>query len=97
MGNITRQFEFVQNAWVINSKFAGVQNERDPVLGTRSALLNQAPTDRFRRPDASGPARMSPSMPQFVTVKGGGYFFMPGLRALQYLANIASNQDGLSS
>ncbi len=97
VGNITRQFEFVQNAWVISSKFAGVQDERDPLLGTRSALLNRAPTDRFRRPDAAGPTRIATAMPQFVTVKGGGYFFMPGLRALRYIAGPATDRDGTSS
>ena len=97
VGNITRQFEFVQNAWVNSSKFAGVQDERDPLLGTRSALSNQAPTDRFRRPDASGPTRTTSAMPQFITVKGGAYFFMPGLRALKFLANPATDQDGQSS
>jgi hypothetical protein len=25
-------------------------------------------------------------VPRFVTVKGGGYFFMPGLAALRFLA-----------
>ena len=94
VGNITRQFEFVQNAWIINSKFGGVQNERDPLLGTRTALLNQAPTDRFRQPDQSGPTRTTCAMPQFVTVKGGGYFFMPGLSALKYLAELTPDQDG---
>ncbi len=97
VGNITRQFEFVQNAWIVNSKFGGVQNERDPLLGTRTALLNQAPTDRFRRPDQSGPTNTTCTMPQFVTVKGGGYFFMPGLSALKYLAELTPNQDDQAS
>jgi hypothetical protein len=25
-------------------------------------------------------------LPQFVTVRGGAYFFLPGIRALRYLA-----------
>ena len=86
VGNITRQFEFVQNAWIESAKFGGVQDERDPLLGTGAALLNGAATDRFRRPDQTGPARTTHALPQFVTVKGGGYFFLPGLRALKYLA-----------
>ena len=97
VGNITRQFEFVQNAWIISSKFAGVQDERDPLLGTRSTLSNQSPTDRFRRPDASGPTHINHAMPQFITVKGGGYFFMPGLRALKYLASTTTGQGDESS
>jgi hypothetical protein len=27
-------------------------------------------------------------MPRFVTVRGGGYFFMPGLSAVRYLASL---------
>lgn len=94
VGNISRQFEFIQNAWIISSKFGGLQDERDPLLGTGTALLNQAPTDRFRQPDEAGPTRTTCALPQFITVKGGGYFFMPGLRALKYLANLAANPDG---
>lgn len=86
VSNITRQFEFVQNAWSISSKFGGVQNERDPIIGTRDPLLDGTGTDQFRRPDEFGPTQAVGGMPQFVTVKGGGYFFMPGLRAIRYLA-----------
>lgn len=93
VGNITRQFEFVQNAWAISSKFGGVQNERDPLLGTRDPLINDAKTDRFNRPQRSGPMRTTCQIPQFITVKGGGYFFMPGLRALKYIATLTDNQD----
>ena len=94
VGNITRQFEFVQNAWIINSKFGGVPNERDPVVGTRATLIDQTATDHFRQPDPAGPTRTTCALPQFVTVKGGGYFFMPGLRALRYLAHLPAKSDG---
>jgi len=29
-------------------------------------------------------------LPQFVTMRGGEYFFMPGLRALRWLADLDS-------
>jgi hypothetical protein len=38
-------------------------------------------------PRANGPARRITGLPQFVTVKGGAYFFLPGLRALRYLSS----------
>lgn len=85
-GNILRQFEFVQNAWSMSSKFGGVQQESDPLLGDRDPLHDGMATDQYIAPHASGPAAKTCSLPQFVTVRGGGYFFMPGLRALQYLA-----------
>ena len=42
------------------------------------------------RPD--GPARRITGLPQFVTVRGGGYFFLPGLRALRYIAGAPSTR-----
>lgn len=86
--SISRQFEFVQNAWLISSKFGGAQQERDPLLGIREPLENGEATDAFNRPDATGPARKTCHLPQFIDVVGGGYFFMPGLRALRYLATL---------
>ncbi|MEQ1528802.1 MAG: peroxidase, partial [Methylococcales bacterium] len=87
--NISRQFEFVQNAWLMSSKFAAVHQEQDALLGQRSPLLDGETTSNFNRPDAAGPERQTCALPQFITVKGGGYFFMPGLRALSYLANLS--------
>jgi hypothetical protein len=31
-------------------------------------------------------AQRHTGLPQFVTVKGGAYFFMPGMKALQFIA-----------
>jgi Dyp-type peroxidase family len=84
--NIKRQFEFVQSAWVMGSKFAGLTGESDPLLGHRLRDLGGSPTDGFSIPQAHGPDRRLSGLPQFVTVLGGAYFFLPGIRALRYLA-----------
>jgi deferrochelatase/peroxidase EfeB len=83
--NIKRQFEFVQSAWLIGSKFAGLTGESDPLLGHRLPDLAGFPTDGFSIPQADGPDRRLSRLPQFVTVLGGAYFFLPGIRALRYL------------
>ncbi len=92
--NISRQFEFVQGAWLANSKFAGLTGEQDPVTGNREPFptppLAATPqrTDSFTRPGAEPNRRRASGMPQFVTVKGGAYFFLPGLAALKWIASI---------
>jgi deferrochelatase/peroxidase EfeB len=83
--NISRQFEFIQAAWLANPKFEGL-DEGDPLVGHRMPLPTGAPTDRFTRPDPGGLCRRSAALPQFVHVRGGAYFFLPGIRALKYLA-----------
>lgn len=83
--NPIRQFEFIQGAWLASAKFAGMTNEQDPMLGNRVPFPGTQPTDRFTRPSADGPCRVSKSVPQFITVRGGAYFFLPGLRALGWL------------
>ncbi|SEP02448.1 hypothetical protein SAMN05216316_1497 [Nitrosovibrio sp. Nv6] len=91
VANISRQFEFVQNAWTMNSKFNGVQEERDPLLGNREPLMSGEGTDHFNCPGQSGPMQKTSHLPQFVTTHGGGYFFMPGLRALKYISALPAN------
>ena len=86
VANIKRQFEFVQSAWMMGSKFAGLNGESDPLLGRRQALLGGSPTDNFSLPQVDGPDRRLRGLPQFVTGLGGAYFFMPGIRALRYIA-----------
>ncbi len=83
--NLARQFEFVQGAWLASAKFAGMTNEQDPMLGNRVPFPADQPTDRFTRPHADGPCLVSKSVPQFIRVRGGAYFFLPGLRALSWL------------
>jgi deferrochelatase/peroxidase EfeB len=84
--NIARQFEFVQSAWVMGTKFDGLGNEGDPLLGNRQADADGTPSDVFSMPRPDGPDERLCGLPQFVTVRGGAYFFLPGIRALRYLA-----------
>ena len=86
--NIERQFEFVQNAWVANAKFAGLGVVGDPLLGNRRVGLAGEATDVFTIPQPDGPACRLEGLPRFITVLGGGYFFMPGIRALRFLAQV---------
>ncbi len=97
VGNISRQFEFVQNAWTMSSKFAGVQQESDPLLGNREPLLSGSSTAHFNRPEAMGPMQKTAHLPQFIRVRGGGYFFMPGLSALKYITALPINEGDNSS
>jgi Dyp-type peroxidase family len=80
--NITRQFEFVQHTWVNNPKFDGMYDDVDPLIGRRDpgGATFTVPSRPVRR-------RIT-GIPTFVTVRGGGYFFLPGLRALRYLAGL---------
>jgi deferrochelatase/peroxidase EfeB len=84
--NILRQFEFLQNAWLRNTKFDGLSGESDPLLGNREPMPGSPATDAFTLQRANGLGRKLTGLPQFITVSGGAYFFLPGLRALRYLA-----------
>jgi Dyp-type peroxidase family len=89
--NIARQFEFIQHTWLENPKFAGLYNDGDPLVGGRQDLpgavarAGSARTDGFSIPGRPARTRLT-GLPQFVTVQGGAYFFLPGLRAIRYLA-----------
>ena len=84
--NILRQFEFLQNAWIASTKFSGLTGESDPLLGNRRAIPGCAVTSNFNIPQDGGLRRRITGLPQFVTVRGGAYFFLPSIRALRYFA-----------
>jgi deferrochelatase/peroxidase EfeB len=86
VANIARQFEFLQSAWLMNTKFDAMTDESDPLLGNREPVPGAAPTDTFTRPHEDGVRDRICSMPQFVTVEGGAYFFLPSLAAIRYLS-----------
>jgi deferrochelatase/peroxidase EfeB len=79
-GDIERQFEFVQQTWVDGSSFHGLLGERDPLTGERGAA------DGHTIPTPEGPMRLE-HLPSFVKTRGGGYFFLPGRRTIEYLAS----------
>ncbi len=84
--NITRQFEFLQNAWIMNTQFSGMTGESDPLLGNREKIPGCPVVGDFTMPRSDGVPRRISDVPQFVTLRGGAYFFLPSLRALRYFA-----------
>jgi deferrochelatase/peroxidase EfeB len=80
-GDIERQFEFVQQTWLRNPAFHGLTCEKDPVVGD-----GEEGACAFTIPTREGPVRLSPMDKPFTKVRGGGYFFLPGKRLVNYLA-----------
>jgi Dyp-type peroxidase family len=78
--DLRRQFEFIQSTWINNPSFMGLRNDRDPVVGNSNEQgIYTIPGKSFDR-HLSGLSR-------FVKVRGGAYFFLPGIAALKFLAN----------
>jgi len=77
-GSLIRQFEFAQNVWVNDRNFHELGNERDPIIGTQDGTLEFKIPKRPIRRKITG-------LPAFTTVRGGAYFFLPGLKALRWL------------
>jgi deferrochelatase/peroxidase EfeB len=81
--NISRQFELVQHTWVTLGNLNALYNNKGPILGNNN-------------PDARDPSHMVIQrdpvrrrllrLPRFVRVRGGAYFFLPGIKALHFLA-----------
>ena len=80
--DLERQFEFVQHTWLENGFFAGLCGEVDPVVGRQ-----RDGGGGFTLPDVPVRRRVT-GVPQLVTTKGGAYFFLPGVRALTWLASM---------
>jgi Dyp-type peroxidase family len=78
--SIARQFEFIQHTWINSPKFDGLYDDGDPLLAPHrpsgGTFTVQAEPFRWRYQ----------GLPRFVTVRGGAYLFLPGLRALRYVA-----------
>ena len=80
--SLVRQFEFAMNVWVNDPRFHELGNERDPICGTQDGTYDMTIPRRPIRRKIQG-------LPAFTTVRGGAYFFLPGIRALRHLASAA--------
>ena len=79
-GSLLRQFEFAQNVWMNDRNFHELGNERDPICGAQDGTLEYKIPKRPIRKTITG-------LPAFTAVRGGAYFFLPGMRALRWLAS----------
>jgi Dyp-type peroxidase family len=78
---LKRQFEFVQTEWINHGLFIAASAEKDPLCGPNDG------TGTFTIPQSPIRRRLQ-GLPQFVITRGGEYCFMPGLRALRWLADL---------
>lgn len=85
--NLRRQFEFVQQTWLNSCKFAGLSVERDPLVGKDAEDFDDRPVPRSFSVQARPVRARYEGLPKVVHVKGGEYFFLPGMRALNYLCD----------
>jgi len=77
--DIAGQFEFIQHNWLNNGRFSGLYGETDPLLNypgeDRSLTIQRGPT-----------SEQVDRVNQYVKVRGGAYFFLPGIETLRSLA-----------
>jgi deferrochelatase/peroxidase EfeB len=73
--DIARQFEFIQQTWLLNSDFVTLFDEVDPLIGPKGRMTIR-----------EEPLRRTVHVETFVQMAGGDYFFLPSLPALRYLA-----------
>lgn len=82
--SLFRQFEFVQQQWIDYGNDAKQGNDKDLLTG------NHTGKGRFvvqGTDDPKNPPFICAKLPNFVELRGGDYFFMPSLTALQLMAS----------
>jgi Dyp-type peroxidase family len=80
VADLHRQFEFVQSQWLNDGNILHLGDDRDPLAGYH---------DKTGKMTIQGsPPRFLPGIPEFVTTRGGEYFFKPGIAALRWLGNL---------
>jgi Dyp-type peroxidase family len=78
--SISRQFEFVQSQWLGAGNTLGLGEDQDMMLGPQDGREPRKMTVPGKPPFMLGP------LSRTVTVRGGEYFFVPGINGLHYLA-----------
>jgi Dyp-type peroxidase family len=79
VSDIGRQFEFVQSVWANTPTFADLGNEVDPIISPRTDDTREFTTPQHLL------RNKYKNVPEFTTVVGGAYFFLPSIRALNYI------------
>jgi Dyp-type peroxidase family len=82
--SISRQFEFVQQQWINYGNDARLANDRDPLVGNHPDSGGRTVID-YDPKQNRGPYFCT-GIPRFVETRGGDYFFVPSLTALESIA-----------
>jgi Dyp-type peroxidase family len=78
--DLRRQFEFIQQTWLNNPTFNGLDRDKDPLLGDNSGA------GQFTVQSDPVPIHVG-GLQRFVKLEGGAYFFLPSVRSLRFLAS----------
>lgn len=84
VADIAQQFEFVQAAWVNTPDFAQPGTGKDPLIG-QPADSPARPTVYHWPTGYGAPTTKNARFGDFITMRGGEYFFAPSLSMLQSL------------
>ncbi|UVO54917.1 Dyp-type peroxidase domain-containing protein [Sphingomonas sp. SUN039] len=84
--DIERQFEFVQHTWLNATSFHGLKDEPDPLLGNPRGSKG-----KLTVPVAPGPIQID-GIASYVSLRAGGYFFLPSRAAIQFLISLAARR-----
>jgi Dyp-type peroxidase family len=80
--SIARQFEFVQSQWLGDGNAFRLGDDQDVLIGSQDQDGTRKMTIPGEPPFLAGP------LSQVVTVRGGEYFFCPGINGLRHLAAV---------
>jgi hypothetical protein len=80
--DLAGQFEFIQQTWLNNPKHADLYDEVDPI-----AAGDGIPEDHHHFSIPRDPIRRRiTGIKKWITIRGGGYFLLPGKAALDHLS-----------
>jgi hypothetical protein len=77
--SLAGQYEFVKSQWLNDGNFAGLDTEKDAIVGANDG------TGSFTIPQRPIRRRLA-DVPRFVIARGGEYCFVPSLSALRWMA-----------
>lgn len=85
--SIELQYEFIQHVWSNNNQMRGMTNDVDVITGVpaegnpnnirRQFTIQKEPVNEY-----------VDGLEQFVTIKGGAYYFLPSISTLNYLTTL---------
>ena len=96
--DLQQQFEFIQHTWANNLQpnKNTLFNDPDPIIGVPDDLdpTHTQGKENYRFAMQQEPVTKYVSgLERFVRIRGGGYFFLPSISAVRYLATLGGDNE----